>query len=196
MAEQVSKLRDWMFRSILFEADSEHFRKAGIKIGADQSSYERSLMNETLNDYPLATRSKALRMSRLYASIYCFENSVRELIRERLESSFQDEWWSKGVSKKIRDKAEDRRDKALENTWLEGENLSVIEFADFGNLTDIIIGKWELFSDLIPSQHWIKQRFDELEKARNFIAHNRFLMEAEFQRIDLYTQDWKKQVGV
>ena len=90
MTEGVSKLRDWMFRSITFEADSEHFRKAGIKIGADQSSYERSLMDETLTDYPLETRSKALRMSRLYASIYCFENSIRELIKERLESSFND----------------------------------------------------------------------------------------------------------
>ena len=185
-----------MFRSILFEADSEHFRKAGIKIGADQSSYEKSLMDEALRDYPLATRTRALRMSRLYASIYCFENSIRELIQERLESSYKDEWWSKGVPKKIREKAEERRDKAFANTWLEGENINVIEFADFGNLSDIILGRWELFSDLIPSQHWVKQRLDEIEQARNFIAHNRFLMEAEFQRINLYTQDWLKQVGV
>ncbi len=54
---------------------------------------------------------------------------------------------------------------------------------------------WSNFEDLIPTQHWLKQRFDEMEKVRNFIAHNRYLLENEFERIEMYIADWSKQVG-
>ena len=50
--------------------------------------------------------------------------------------------------------------------------------------------KWQFFDDLIPSQHWLKQRMDELENARNFIAHNRMLLPSEFDRIYMYIADW------
>ena len=41
-----------------------------------------------------------------------------------------------------------------------------------------------------------KQRLDELEKARNFIAHNRLLLSSEFQRIEMYVSDWNRVVGL
>ena len=60
----------------------------------------------------------------------------------------------------------------------------------------IIIDKWALFESIVPSQHWLKQRMDELEKVRNFIAHNRMLLPSEFQRVYLYIADWNKSVGL
>jgi hypothetical protein len=42
----------------------------------------------------------------------------------------------------------------------------------------------------------LKQRFDELERARNFIAHNRMLSAAEFARLEMYVGDWNRQVGL
>jgi len=64
------------------------------------------------------------------------------------------------------------------------------------HLSDIILANWDDFRDLIPTQHWLKQRFDELEKARHFIAHNRFLLPGEFQRIEMYVSDWNRTVGL
>lgn len=55
---------------------------------------------------------------------------------------------------------------------------------------------WEDFRDLITTEHRLKQRFDELEKARNFIAHDRFLLPGEFQRIEKYVSDWNRMVGL
>lgn len=69
-------------------------------------------------------------------------------------------------------------------------------FADFGHLATIIIEKWSCFQDIIPSQHWLKQRMDELEKARNFIAHHRMLLPSEFQRIYMYIADWNRVIGL
>jgi hypothetical protein len=181
---------------MMFEADAERFREAGIRVGLDETDVERRLLEEVLAPFPVDLRAQGLRMTRLYALLYCFENSVRQLIRERLEEKHGVDWWEKGVPKTVRDQATTRREAALSNTWLEGEKGDTLQFVDFGDLSRIIVSSWEDFSDLIPSQHWIKQRMDELEQARNFVAHSRLLLPTEFQRIESYIRDWNKQVGV
>jgi hypothetical protein len=196
LPSDLDSLRNWLFRSIMFEADAERFRDAGIRVGVDMVDAERHLLEEVLEPFPVELRAQALRMTRLYALFYCFENSVRQLIRERLEERYGTDWWEKGVPKAVRDQATSRRDNALANSWLEGEKGDLLQFVDFGDLTRIVMNSWDDFSDLIPSQHWIKQRMDELEQTRNFIAHSRLLLPAEFQRIESYIKDWNKQVGV
>ena len=74
--------------------------------------------------------------------------------------------------------------------------MDLLSFVEFGDLSNIIIGEWEEFEDLVISQHWLQQRFDELEQTRNFIAHNRFLLPGEFQRVEMYIADWNRQVGL
>ncbi|MFL1875954.1 Swt1 family HEPN domain-containing protein [Hansschlegelia beijingensis] len=180
----------------MFEADAETFRQAGIRIGADQTVLERSLFEETLAPFPLQLRNEALRMGRLYVLLHCFENSVKRLIKERLEQAHAEKWWVDGVQGKIRSLAESRKGASVKNSWLQGESADLLSFIDFGNLSQIMVERWELFSDLIPSQHWLKQRFDELEKALNFIAHSRSLSVSEFSRIEMYIADWNAQVGL
>ncbi len=190
------EVRDWMFRGLMFEADAEHFRSAGIRVGADTTESERALLNETLDPFSIDLRNEALQMGRLYSLVYCFENSVRSLITQRLQEQYGDDWWDNKVTKKIREFAEARQEDANTNSWLEGQKRDVLGFVQFGHLADIILNNWEDFSDLIPTQHWLKQRFDELEKARNFMAHNRLLLPGEFHRIEMYVADWNRMVGL
>lgn len=185
-----------MFRALLFEAEAERFRTAGIRLGADQTDVELKLLGEILAPFPVGLRNQAMRMTRVYALMHCFESSVRQLVRDRLEERYGIDWWEKGVPKKIRDFAEQRRSTAVQNSWLEGEKGDHLHFVEFGHLADIIIHSWDDFTDLIPSQHWVKQRMDDLEQARNFLAHNRMLLPSEFQRIEMYVGDWNRQVGV
>jgi hypothetical protein len=180
----------------MFEADAERFRTGGIRVGADQKDAERSLLEETLAPFGVDERNDALRMARLYALIYCFENAVRMLIAERLEERHGSTWWAAKVPQKIRDFASQRQADATDNSWLEGQKKDPMGFIQFGNLADIITNNWEDFADLVPTQHFIKQRFDELEKARNFIAHNRLLLPGEFARLEMYVADWNRQVGL
>jgi len=184
-----------MFRGLLFEADAESFRKAGIRIGVDQSDAEKSLLEEAMQPFPLQLRNEALNMARIYTQLYCFENSIRELIKDRLQEKFGSDWWNKAIPVKVKKHGEDRQKEAVDQTWLEGVKTETIAFVDFGHLADIIVQNWEHFSDLVPSQHWLRQRMDELEKARHFIAHHRFLLPSEFARIEMYIADWNKQVG-
>jgi hypothetical protein len=180
----------------MFEAESEVFRAAGVRVGVDESGAEQRLLEDALAPFALALRNDALRMARLYSIMYCFENSVRDLIRARL-SERDGNWWSSvAVPRKVRDTAEGRLKDAEDNSWLEGESKDVLGFVDFGGLCDLISNNWTEFEDLVPSQHWLKQRFDELERARNFIAHHRMLSKSEFDRIEMYVGDWNRQVGL
>ncbi|GAA4240245.1 hypothetical protein GCM10022254_64210 [Actinomadura meridiana] len=180
----------------MLEAEAENFRQAGVRVGMDERGAEENLLEESLAPFPLNLRNEAVRMGRLYATLYCFENSVRELIQARLSEQDPDWWNTAKVPTKVRNTAQTRMNDAQKNSWLEGVNQDTLGFVDFGGLCDIITHNWNDFADLVPSQHWLKQRFDELERARNFVAHNRMLSAAEFARLEMYVRDWNRQVGI
>ncbi len=187
-------LRDFLFRGLMFESEARVFQGAGIQIGSDLAASEEQLLNEVLAPFGVARRNEALEMARLYALLFCFENEIRALIRETLEEKEGVDWWDK-LPNKVRSHAESRQATAMKDSWLEGQKRDLLGFVDFGMLASIIIEKWEHFS-IIPSQHWLRQRMEELEKARNFIAHNRMLLPSEFQRIYMYISDWNRVIGL
>jgi hypothetical protein len=192
---QNKDVRDFLFRGLLFEAEAEAFQRAGIQIGADATDAEKSLLKEALAPFNVARRNAALEMARLYALLFCFENEIRDFIRERLEENDGIDWQEKLPSSILRH-AESRKEMALKDSWLEGEKSNLLGFVDFGHLAQVIVAKWDYFKDIVPSQHWLKQRMDEMEKARNFIAHNRMLLPSEFQRLYMYISDWNHVIGL
>ncbi len=96
-------------------------------------------------------------MGRLYAVLFCFENEIRDFIREALEEKEGLDWQDK-LPPKIREHAEARRDTAHKDTWLEGEKADLLGFVDFGQLAQIIIAKWEHFKGVVPTQHWSRNQ--------------------------------------
>lgn len=197
MTENRRYLRDFVFRGLLFESEAEVFRRAGIDVGIDLRASEEQLLLEALAPFGVQRRNDALEMARLYAVLHAFENEIRSLIRDTLDEKLQANWWdTAAVPSAVKKMAESRQKTAEKDSWLEGAKTDRLEFVDFGDLSNIIIQNWEMFKELIPSQDWIKQRMTELEKARNFIAHNRMLLPNEFQRIYMYISDWNKVIGL
>lgn len=188
-------LRDFMFRGLMFESEAASFQAAGIQVGADVGEAEERLLSEALSPFGVARRNSALEMARLYAVLHCFENEVRSLIRETLQEKEGADWRDK-LPTKVKQFADSRQKAAMADSWLEGEKSDMLGFVDFGHLSQIIIEKWQCFEDIVPSQHWLKQRMDELEKVRHFIAHNRALLPSEFARIYMYIADWNRVVGL
>lgn len=187
-------LRDFLFRGLMFESEASSFQAAGIQVGADVREAEEHLLAEALTPFGVQRRNSALEMARLYAVLFCFENEIRDFIRETLLEK-EGEDWLKNLPSKIMTHAENREKAALKDSWLEGERTDLLGFIEFGHLAQIIIEKWDYFS-VIPSQHWLKQRMDEMEKVRNFIAHNRMLLPSEFQRLYMYISDWNRVIGL
>lgn len=195
MVSARKEVRDFMFRGLMFESEASIFQSAGIQIGASNTADAEGLMLQSLAPFSIQSRNRALEMARLYAVLHCFENEIRALIRETLLEKEGADWWLK-VQTKVKAMAETRQRTAVKDSWLEGDKTSLISFVDFGDLAKIIEDKWQHFEALIPSQHWLKTRMDELEKARNFIAHNRMLLPTEFQRIYMYISDWNRVIGL
>jgi len=187
-------LRDFLFRGLMFESEATRFQSAGIQIGADQSEAEERLLGEALAPFPVQRRNQAIEMARLYSVLYCFENEIRDFVRETLLEKIGEDWIDK-IQPKIKAHAENRKETATKDSWLEGEKTDILGFVEFGHLAQIIIDKWEHFP-VIPSQHWLKQRMDEMEKVRHFIAHNRMLLPSEFQRLYMYIADWNRVIGL
>ncbi len=179
----------------MFESEATKFQNAGIQIGADSKYTEEQLLSESLAPFSIGRRNNALEMARLYSVLHCFENEIREYIRETLTENEGIDWWTK-LPQKMKSQAEARQETALKDSWLEGEKSDLLGFIDFGMLSGIIVEKWSFFSNVIPSQHWLKQRMEELEKVRNFIAHNRMLLPSEFQRVYMYIADWNRVIGL
>ncbi|MEZ2745604.1 Swt1 family HEPN domain-containing protein [Halopseudomonas bauzanensis] len=188
-------LRDFLFRGLMFESEATGFQKAGIQIGADLSAADEKLLAEQIAPFSISRRNNAIEMARLYALLHCFENEVRFLIRSTLEENEGVDWWGK-LPHKVKGHAKSRQETAFKDSWLEGEKEDLLGFVDFGMLAAIIIEKWSFFEDIMPSQHWLKQRMEELEKSRNFIAHNRMLLPSEFNRIYMYIADWNRVIGL
>lgn len=178
----------------MFESEAGEFQAAGIQVGADQSEVEEKLLDEALSPFSISRRNQALEMARLYAVLFAFENEIRQFVRETLTEKIGDDWFEK-IPKRIQEHANSRREAAIKDSWLEGEKTDNLGFVDFGHLAQIIVDQWEHFS-VIPSQHWLKQRMDEIEKARHFIAHNRMLLPSEFQRLYMYIADWNRVIGL
>ena len=179
----------------MFEAEAERFRRAGIQIGAVSTEAEENLLRESLAPFGLTRRNQALEMGRLYSVLYCFENEIRDFIRQALKEKDGLDWQGK-LPPKILEHAKSRMASATKDTWLEGEKSDILGFVDFGQLAQIVIAKWDYFKDIVPTQHWLKQRMDEMEKARNFIARNRMLLPTEFQRLYMYITDWNRVIGL
>lgn len=195
MSSILKDLRDFLFRGLMLESEAERFQIAGIQIGANLGQAEERLLSEALSPFSVARRNKALEMARLYSVLHCFENEVRTLIRETLEEKEGTDWPDK-LPVKVKRLAESRQKTAFIDSWLEGDKSDILGFVDFGDLSTIMVEKWAYFENIIPSQHWLKQRMDELEKTRNFIAHNRMLLPSEFNRIYMYIADWNRVIGL
>src|SRR5436190_10743936 len=131
-------LRDWLFRGLMFESEAERFRAAGIRVGSNVQDSERQLFEEQLTPFGIDLRGEALRMARLYAFLYCFENSVRELVTQRLRERHGEDWWATKVPRKVQEFATARQQDAKDNSWLEGSTKDPLSFVQFGHLTDII----------------------------------------------------------
>jgi hypothetical protein len=106
------------------------------------------------------------------------------------------DWWEQKVPPNIRSKVENRKAEEQRNKWHQPRSRESISYTDFGDMPGIILNNWVDFEDLFDTQEWVKNRFAEMEKSRNVIAHNNVLEDQEIDRIRLYLQDWARIVGL
>lgn len=188
------EIRNWLFKGLATDDVLDELESEGIAVRPehDPGAVQRVL---SLEDFPARVRRDAMQAFPAYLAFFCLENAVRQLVMERLSENHGSDWWEKCTSKSIRDQVSSRQEKEGKNRWHTRRGEHEIHYTNFGDLKDILISNWEDFDELFPDQNWISSRLDELESSRNIIAHSNVLDDRELERIELYLDDWIRQVG-
>ena len=135
-------------------------------------------------------------MGRVYELLYCFENSVRELVETTLKESLGPEyWWQNGVDDDVRKGAEKRRTDDEKARWHGPRGASLLNFVDFPQLATVILDRWEDFEDLLGDKEWVEGYFDQMNRSRRAIGHTGELTEHAVERMELLVREWLLVVG-
>jgi hypothetical protein len=134
-------------------------------------------------------------MASVFALFFCVENSCRELVTERLRESHGIDWWNTCVPNKIQGAVQSLRDAEEHHRYHTTRSSELIGYTTFGNLSQIIVARWQDFEDLFPDQAWVVSRFKDMEMSRNIIMHTGILAQIEIDRVESIARDWVRQVG-
>ena len=118
--------------------------------------------------------------------MYLFENNLRDFIRTILKNNYGEEWWRKGIPKKVRAKCAARREEGLE----EEKEAELLLFADFYDYKEVIEYNKKFFTSCIDTREW-GNKLETIEPIRNAIAHNRPLPQS-VSKIKLCYEDFQK----
>lgn len=149
--------------------------------------------------YPQFTqrhRDEAEAMARNYSIFYCLENSIRELVRDRLEDVYGADWWNKQgvVPEQVAKNAESNRKKELA-TGITPRSDELLDYSNFGELGEILKANWDIFGDMFRDKGAVEKILANLNTLRAPIAHCKLLAEDEIVRLDLGLRDWFRQMS-
>lgn len=191
--KHIDQLKRFVFDGLLAIDTFDSLEEQGISVRSAGDVVEVQRIEEA--DYSPRIIFDAKNMASIFVVFFCLENSVRELITDRLAERHGVDWWETCVPKQIRNAVEKLKVKEEKNRYHTQRSTALIGYTLFGNLEQIIISKWEDFSDLFPSQSWVTSRFTDLEMSRNIIMHTGTLPAIEIDRIESIARDWVRQVG-
>jgi hypothetical protein len=132
-------------------------------------------------------------MAAHYAIFYCLENSIRELIVQRLEEVHGSGSWDKAVPENLRKDAEANRKKEAA-TGITPRSSELIDYSNFGELGEVIKTNWDIFGDMFQDVRAVERVLSNLNTLHAPIAHCKTLAEDEVLRLHLSLRDWFRQM--
>lgn len=193
MNSTTSQLYNFAFRGLLAEEALDSVGRRGklfLKMADDEII--KALALESLDEIHVAN---AKTMAIVYTAIAAFESGVRELVVKILTDKHADEWWEKGFSKNIRDRAMKRLEDEQHARWHSQRGQDPINYTTLGDLKNVMQNNLLDFEDLVGSITWAAGIFDVVERSRNVIMHSGILEREDIDRLGVNIRDWVKQVG-
>ena len=188
-----SSAYDFVFRGLLTE---EALDRAGrqTRATADLANIEiaRALSIELMDDELVES---AKQMAVVYTAIAAFENSARRLIANVLAEELGENWWTEGVSERIRRRADQLMEEEQRVKWHTQRGDDPINYTVLPDLSKVIRNNWECFRPYVHSAEWAASVFDVIDRSRNVIMHSGTLDREDIERVGINIRDWIKQVG-
>lgn len=139
-------------------------------------------------------RNEADAMAQHFAIFYCLENSIRELITDRLEEAHGENWWDTVVPPNVRDNANKNRAKEVASGVTLRSDV-MIDYSNFGELGEILKANWGIFGDMLRDISAVQKILGSLNSLRAPIAHCKPLAPDEVVRLHLGLRDWFRQMS-
>lgn len=181
------KLEHIAFKNLMLETDLMKLEESGIDIQHMDTVSKKDIVDINLFEYDIL--ASARKMARFYVYYYAFENSIRRLISGRLEEIHGINWWEIKAPLGVKKNVKENQDKEKE-TAMAIRSDDPLDYANFGELIDIIVFNWEDFSDTIRSKKAMESVISQFGKIRNVIAHSCELEEDDIVRLKLLIKDW------
>jgi hypothetical protein len=139
-------------------------------------------------------REEADAMAAHFAIFYCLENSIRELISNRLEEIHGENWWELAVPPNVKENATKNRSKEVASGVTLRSEL-MIDYSNFGELGEILKANWTIFGDTLRDISAVQKILGSLNTLRAPLAHCKPLAPDEVLRLHLGLRDWFRQMG-
>jgi hypothetical protein len=179
------------------------FRMTHQMIESDLNSVERTfnidlgreLQTETGKDeeyYPQfteAVRQEAAAMANHYEVFYCLEQSIRDLVRDKLAAEVGTNWWDTVVPEQVKTNVEANITRERDS-GVTLPSTEKIDYTTFGELGEVVRSNWGVFGDTFNSQKAFSKVMSNLNVLRGPIAHCCPLAEDEVVRLRLTVRDW------
>jgi hypothetical protein len=187
-------LYDFVLRGLLTdEALDQAGRQSPNFSGIEDLEIAQMLSLELLDEELVRN---ARRMSVVYTAIATFENSARDLIKRVLLAELGENWWTLGVSDKVRNRAEQKMKEEEQVRWHKPRGNDPLNYTLLPDLITIMRNEnWPRLEPYIGSIEWAAAIFDVIERSRNVIMHSGVLDKEDIQRLGINIRDWIKQVG-
>lgn len=193
MNSEISKLYNFAFRGMLAEEALDGTgRKSKLLLKMADEEIVKAIALELLDDIHV---SNARAMAIVYTAIAAFESGVRELVTKILRDKYMEDWWEKGFSNGVRERALKRMEDEQHARWHAQRGQDPINYTTFGDLKNTMQNNWADFEDLVGSLTWASGIFDVVERSRNVIMHSGMLEREDIDRLGVNIRDWVKQVG-
>lgn len=183
----LNTLKLFSMRNLLLEADLEKLERSGIAIDHIKTVKKDDLVDVELFDADILAQAK--KMANFYVLYYSLENSVRNLISERLKEEHGANWWKEKVPKGVQDSVI-KKQAEEKDTVMAIRSEDPLTYTNFGELISILDANWGDFSDTIRSQKAMQQTLSAFNKIRNVIAHSCELTTDDVMRFQLLIKDW------
>ncbi len=186
-------LRLFSLNNFAIEADLRRIaHEYDLDIGRKSEGPEQ-VEHDYYPQFPEQLRHEAAAMATHYTIFYCLENSIRQLVAQRLEEAHGSQWWDAAVPNTVRTNAEKNKKKEL-STGVTPRSDELIDYSNFGELSEIIKTNWNIFGDMFRDIRGLEKVLGNLNTLRAPIAHCKSLAEDEVVRLHLSLRDWFRQM--
>lgn len=140
-----------------------------------------------------AHATEARQMANVYAAMYVFENSLRDVIERVLRHRFGNAWWTSAVPQKIQDVATQRKTDERKDPWHGKRGSRPIDYVDLSALAKVVQHQWKLFEKIFPTPAWIEALVThDMNVSRRVVAHMNPLATDDIRNVENALRKYEK----